>query len=239
MFVQLQNTFASAINKSNSLPKYILVVLNDDLITFLKYDKEGAAGMLGNWLMWLSEQLSELIKTRKEKLPVKAKKDHEPCIYWAMAPTHQNFNARCNIIRKKYNSCLETLFKGNTLIRILKLRDHWNPSDSSMVINDTITKHGLNEYWESVEASFMFNSRKHELFLAKRLLASQPKADTGKESCVEDGRQSTSRTSHLDEIQRFFKRHGDTFHWHNSAAYQRKPQSGNRFFMPKPRQFKY
>ena len=88
MLARLQNTMASAINgsKNGMLPQYFVIVLDDDLVSYLNYKKEGAATMLGTWVEWLAREFSDLVKKRLDQLPIKCKKT-EPFLYWVTAPT--------------------------------------------------------------------------------------------------------------------------------------------------------
>ena len=60
--------------KSSLLPKYVLVVLDDDLISYLDFKREGLATLLGTWVEWLVKKLSEIVKTRLSQLPLKSRK---------------------------------------------------------------------------------------------------------------------------------------------------------------------
>ena len=112
MLVRLQNTFAQAINKSAVLPKYILVILDDDLITYLDYPSTtGALQLLGKWVEWLIQQFCDLLQKKLELLPQRAKRD--VCTYWSTVPTHHNFGFARNELRKKLNWCIESTMKGS------------------------------------------------------------------------------------------------------------------------------
>ena len=75
MLARLQNTMASAINASNvgMLPKYFVVVLDDDLITHLDYKEDGVGTMLGTWVEWISIEFQKLVDDRLKMLPQKCK----------------------------------------------------------------------------------------------------------------------------------------------------------------------
>ena len=65
MLARLQNTFASALNQSKKsmLPKYVVIVLDNDLITYLNFNKEGAATLMVLGLNgWLSNLKSCLLQ---------------------------------------------------------------------------------------------------------------------------------------------------------------------------------
>ena len=73
MLSRLQTTMATAINKCKDhlLPKYIIVVLDDDLISFLDFKHDGAATLLGSWIDWIATEFQSLIDQKKSFLPAK------------------------------------------------------------------------------------------------------------------------------------------------------------------------
>ena len=219
-------------NKNPLLPKYVLVVLDDDLITYMNYKGTGVAVLLGEWVTWLVKTFQELIEKRKEQLPNKSKKENMPCMYWCAAPTHVNFSSERNTLRKKYNQCVETVMKldASKNMRLIRLKDRWNSMDSSLVVRDKMTDHGLNIYWEAIDASFKFNMTKHELFLVKRLVSNQPNDQVNNEVHQEDAKPVFRHRK--DEMQVFFNLHQrDNYHWHRTDSYQKKGK--NRFLLPK------
>ena len=167
MLVRLLNTFITTENKYKTLPRYIVLILDDDLIMFLDYKGAGVAQLLGHWLNWLVEQFSEAIHIWKDKLPVKSKDDNEPCIYWCLTPLHANFNIQRNELRKMYNFTLELLLTGHSDMRVIKIKI-WSFNEGHLVKGDKITESGMFAYWRAVDEAFVFNANHHELFLAKK-----------------------------------------------------------------------
>ena len=50
MILGIYNTVASALNNNDFLPKYILIVLDDDLITYLRFQGPGFTQIMGSWM---------------------------------------------------------------------------------------------------------------------------------------------------------------------------------------------
>ena len=174
ILIRLQNTFASAINKNISLPNYMLIVMDYDLIEAMDFQDPGMSGLMGEWLSWLTKALTLLIDACKHQLPVKAKKLDQPCVYWVLAPLHSGFSQKVNDCRKKINFCLESMLKGRSDMCVIKFKDKWDFYDRTLVNMDKITECGLYSYWEAVDAAFHFNVKCHELFLAKSKCAIKP-----------------------------------------------------------------
>ena len=118
---RLQITLATALNKKIHLPNYIVVVLDDDLIQYLKYKNFGVSTMYGTWIEWLANEFDCLVNKRKLQLPDKAKNDeHDPQFYWMALPLHQGFNEVDYNMRCKFNLCLESVMKTYSNMRIIK-----------------------------------------------------------------------------------------------------------------------
>ena len=243
---------ASAINKNTSLPKYVLIVFDDDLLDYLNYKEQGMSALLSQWLSWLVREFKSLLNSRLKQLSDRAKKPTEPCVYWTLLPLHIGFPDKINEARRKYNFCLETILKGRSDMRVVKLKN-WEFGDKILVQQGKITETGLYHYWQAVDAALKFNVHRHELYLAKtKVMANKEsvtknlngKSNLGcKESPSEDAdvrRRVEKSHTHIhqkhdsfgspNEVNQFFRRHRETedrFHW-------RKPQStNNRFLLPR------
>ena len=169
MLVRIQNTFASSLNKCKYLPKYMVVVPDDDLITYLGCKNEdGIATLLGRWMEWLVDEIQELIKKKKSLLPAKACRDSYPFIYWVAAPLHHYFSKDRNALRVKFNLSMDSVVRAQKNMRIVTMKEFWEPKNSALVINDRMTETGLYFYWKAVDATVQFNIQCREAYLLKR-----------------------------------------------------------------------
>ena len=187
MLQRIRNSLVTALNqeKSGVFPKFIIVVLDDDLITFLDFKHEGVATLLGSWVSWLVKEFDEIIKTRNGQLPLKLKK-YNPFFYWVTAPTHSGFSKARNNLRVKFNLSLESVIRSHSEnMRVIKLKEGWNTADNLLVTGDRMTETGLSAYWNAIDASFHFNSVKRDLFVAKKLVqrvtTDHNKVDSGRD----------------------------------------------------------
>ena len=235
MLVRIQNTFVNAVNKNHSLPKYIIVILEDDLISFMNYSGKGMSELMGNCLTWLDKKFKEGIDKRKSQLPDKAKHPDQPCVYWVLPPLHSGFSITCHKIRTNYSKCLETLLKGRRDMRVIKLKAEWQYTNRSMVFMQKITENGLYAYWHAIDKAFEFNALRHELFLAKILCDKTYRQKSSNEARSEDTKTIEHNvTFREDEVLKFFKKRkqNNRFHWKPTTH-----NPGNRFLLPRPRQF--
>ena len=186
----------------------MVFVLEDDLISFLNCKvADGVATIYGTWIEWLVKEVNAAINTRLEQLPLKSKKVI-PFIYWVAAPLHSFFSKQCNNLRVKYNLSLESVIKGQNNMRVIKMKDHWNPKDSKLVVHDRITELGLTNYWAAVNASIQFNIERRETYVAKQVWSSKhlQQASTATAS------QKMSKHVNQDPMWTFFRRHNYVEH---------------------------
>ena len=228
MISRIRNSFAAAVSqqKSGLLPKYVIVVLDDDLITFMNFAIEGLATLLGTWVEWLVSELKSIVNDRLDQVPPRCKKV-VPFFYWVTAPTHSYFSKERNAVWVKFNLSLESVIRthGRDSMRMVKFKEHWDTKDSLLVVNDRMTETGLSAYWRAIDTTFKFNSSCREAFVAKKGSLLNPVDLTDTNLPEQDPRSGenpgTTVTSYHkewrgnllhkqnDPIQSFFRRHRD------------------------------
>ena len=234
MLARIQNSVANAINKNKHLPSFLVIILDDDIITYTDYMNLGVSEIFGKLLGWLVKEIDQLITTRKKQLLEKSKCEDELFIYWSIAPTHYYFAKECNELRAKFNLVLQSVVHQYDNMRVIKMKDYWKADNPNLVnkVNGKITDEGMHAYWKAVDAAFKFNYHKREHFLAKKKVALISGDGTSTSSDL-----SVGKPQKKDDIQRFFDRrrqqdHQDRFHWHNDYVREdRRP----RFLLPRAR----
>ena len=116
ILARLQNTMVSAINSTNKadgglLPKYFLVVLDNNFIAYLDYTRDGLATLLGNLVSWIAKEFDVLIRRHLKDLPQKSSRGLDPFFYWVTAPIHSYFSKERNQLRIKFNLSLESVIQ--------------------------------------------------------------------------------------------------------------------------------
>ena len=102
MLGRIQNAVASSLNaspKSSRLPQYIIMVLDDDLITYLDCNHAGVTTLLGTWIQWIVDEINMLLEARIKQLPDRCNK--QVFVYWVSAPMHSDFTKDRNNLRMK------------------------------------------------------------------------------------------------------------------------------------------
>ena len=168
---RILNTFISAINNVGVLPRFIIFVLDTEIMKFLDYSGYGVSTLYGNLLESLIKKVNDAVTKTKNLLPSKAVKDAYPQIYWTHAVSHVQFGPEENELRRKYNLCLVSIVKLYPNMRVIKLRN-WNFFDTNLVqVNKTLSPIGNAAFWQALDNAMKFNVEKKEEYLARALIA--------------------------------------------------------------------
>ena len=143
------------------LPKLIVLVPDDDIITSLPYDADNNKPLVEQYeyiLNSLMTMIDRIIATYKDWLPAKAKRELVPHILWIAPPTHKFFSDSNNEKRAKFTNAMAnvvTLHQNTSMLRLVKCWDH---NDSNLFLEQQYryTNEGLKVNWRSVDAAIRF-----------------------------------------------------------------------------------
>ena len=221
---RLLNTLAQAINERKKLPRYVVVILDNDLIKFLDYAEFGIASIFREGLEFLMEQFQQMFTDKKDLLPAKAVIPNFPCIYWVTAPRHKYF--KDNPSHTKFNQALESVVKLLPNMRLVKMKEIWNYDNRNLVDPPAgcIIFEGLSLYWSSVDAAVKFNIDKHEMF-------HQRHGNTD----ANVSNNTSKKNQQMDKMHDFFRRNKqqDKYHWTRPATdnqFKKLPNPYNKKF---------
>ena len=74
LLIRLSTSLQKAVQDAVKLPKYLIVVLEDDLMRFAQYTGSGTPTIYGNLIESVVKDILATVKEQKDQLPVKAKK---------------------------------------------------------------------------------------------------------------------------------------------------------------------
>ena len=152
---RLRNLIMAAIKIKELLPKYIIIIIENDLIRCVKYRKPGIFDIFGRILRWLADEFHQAVMDWKSALPSRAKRNLYPQIFWTALPYHQNFKTTC-INRHKFNQCLDTVANMHNEMKMLRIRRIWSNADSSVTPAEVITLEGVERYWRGIDEAIEF-----------------------------------------------------------------------------------
>ena len=195
MLLRLEKVLMKGITTRVRLSKFLVIVLDDNFVKFGKFEGSGIAGIIGDYLDSLIQNIQCLLKERKQQLPSSAKKDEQPVIYWVAAPHHKNFLD--NGLRTKFNLCLESIVKTQSNMRVIKLKEIWEFDNCDAIQPEGVfTIEGAQHYWGAVDVAVRFNAGKWEEWLIRCKFMELQKKQEGNRSTGFRGRP-----------------HFDKFHW--------------------------
>ena len=154
---RLLNNLITAINEHGSLPKLIVMVLDDDMIRRIRLE-DFAETQIKEITEWLVREVAKAVTIYKDFLPNKAKKFLLPHILWIGPPTHMNFGSNNNRKREIQNRALQNVVKQNANMSILQMIKFWEHTDSNLFVFDNyrFTSEGLKKYWLSIDSAVRF-----------------------------------------------------------------------------------
>ena len=221
---RILNTFISAINAKSVLPRFVVFVIDKEIMEFVEYGGFGVSTLYGTILESLIKKVHATVEKVKSKLPAKAIKQDQPHIYWTPAITHQGFQDM--ELRNKYNLCLHSIVKLYPNMRVIKLKNYWDFNDNNLILpNGQISAMGKGSIWKSIDDALKFNIEKKEEFAARQLITEiKLKYDMANQRRLAEKRQEDQEE---DPVQVFFHRQKQReHHWNNTAT-------GNRFLLPR------
>ena len=105
----IHSAFATALNKADYLPTYVVVVLDTDLLEALDFKSTSFSELVGPWLEWLAGQFLQLLQQKKNFLPNKCLRPIDTLFYWSVTPQHRHFDKLENGMRDRFNACLNSM----------------------------------------------------------------------------------------------------------------------------------
>ena len=155
--VRVHNALVTGMQRTATLPKMIVVVLEDDIIRHLNHNDYGATEMFGKVISYLELQLQNSILDLKALMPRKAKRVGCPHIVWIAPSIHQRYEN--NNLRKKFGNELETQLRGKPYTSVLRLRQVWDPNNNAFVTTGDLSSLGQHKLWDSIDRSIAFADR--------------------------------------------------------------------------------
>ena len=172
--VKIVNCFIEALNRFHTLPRFIVVVPDQDIIKAIDFYNFSISKIIQRSLEWMVRQFDRIIVDRKEKLlQVRpgAVVSLEPKIIWVKMLDRPGAS-RVMSLRAKFNAILEeTLFKAR-FSYIMKIQLEASHFDRNNFLYPT----GITAYWREFDGNMKkFNQQQIENFLKPEPVISMPK----------------------------------------------------------------
>ena len=170
------NSLIAALMRKGEIPKYLIIILEDDLIEYLNYNDYGVTEMLGKLVDYMARNIKNIFCDFKAHLPTKAKRVGWPHIVWLAPTTNNGFNN--NTLRKKLSNEIHGVVSQIAGMTCLKLRQVWNIDDFSLTANGKISAKGLQKMWQATDRTIRYADWKtkeaehHQIQTARGLIPS-------------------------------------------------------------------
>ena len=160
----MRNKSVSALEDKGKPPKYIILVLDDDILNLFKdlhEPEEVISKCINKMLNWLMAKYEKILDMIRKYLLEKAKKDGYPYFIWIEAPVHNNINN--NELHEIFNTALNSTCKLHNNITSLALKKIWDPQNKSLYLlrECRYTNDGLHFYWEAVDKTVEYADTIH------------------------------------------------------------------------------
>ena len=212
---RLRNSLVNACMEQCLLPKYIVTVLDDDVIsTYFANEIYGMSHNMGKMVHWLMDEYHKIVEAQKDYLPSKAKKQGFPNFIWISPPTHRGF--KNNSLREKFGKILEKIGLLHDNVAVLQLKKVWDPNNFSLYLEceGRFTTEGLRSYWEAVDKAVCYA----DTMYFKKSIRKKPGSST-----------SQKETNHIPAVKskvvRPYHTEYDRYHWKKDHAQGRRHHS--------------
>ena len=161
VIARIHNTIVSTMMRRATLPKLIVIPIENDIIKFCNYNDFGVSEMYGKVMDYLSSEIKKSIEHFKDKhMPTKAKRHSWPQIIWIMPTCHDNYPD--NTLRRKFGAELGAVIHRKDGSIALKLKQVWNEKNPQLVNEDNgmITPTGVKLFWIALDRTVKFADQK-------------------------------------------------------------------------------
>ena len=93
---RFRNNFVGAVTDQPVLPKFVVIVPDNDIMKYVWYHKDDVQDGYVRLLKWLMLQYNCMVASVKEDLPTKAKKANEPIFIWIEPLQHDRIRSKEN-----------------------------------------------------------------------------------------------------------------------------------------------
>ena len=123
---RFRNALITAMNTAEYSPTYVLMVIEDDIISNLRIDKDITVTekllykVYNKLSKWLVRETFRAMESFLDLLPQRARRNNDPVIIWILPTTHKNY--KNNWEREIFSKCLASAGKGKRNMLFLELR---------------------------------------------------------------------------------------------------------------------
>ena len=163
------NGFVNKFNEEKRLPKWVIILLEDDIIEAIPYKQFGITETYGHVIDYMMSCMKKMVQKIRDELPLKASKFLYPHFVWVEPTLHTN---QQNItLRTKFIRSLHVVAQMHNNVIALPLRYPWNPNYTQLFtwLGQKTTPEGHSTMWSALDSIMKFADtklmRNHGLYL--------------------------------------------------------------------------
>ena len=163
------NSLTTSFNNKQYLPKWIVIIVENDVINGLPYHQSGCSEIYGQIIEYMMSKFTSTVATIQRNYPPKAMKFTWPHFLW-IEPSI-NTNHQDTTLRMKFIRSLHAVSMSHNNMLVLPLKQGWDTNNPEYFLwhQQRITPKGLRALWSAIDNTIRFADtklmRNHGLFL--------------------------------------------------------------------------
>ena len=146
-----------------TIPKWIVVVVEDDVLSSINYTEFGVSGAYGTLIEYLMKGIDNIIKEYmgSSSLPHKVTKYNRPHVLWVEPTLHSKYLN--NPLRIKFIRSLHIASMNNNRMVVLPIKQNWNESEPSYVEKNNpnrLSQYGILNYCRALDSTVKYAETK-------------------------------------------------------------------------------
>ena len=153
---RLRNCVVNCYNATQKIPKWIVIIVENDLIKFLKYTEYAVTDAYEAVLNWIFDELKEVRDEIRKRLPFKTKKNGWPYYLWIEPTMHKSYSDL--VQRRAFLESLRKVSSGHNESITLPLQQGWddNNEDLFMERERRYSTLSVRTFWTALDKTVMF-----------------------------------------------------------------------------------
>ena len=149
---RIMNGLVNGMKEYVRLPKYLIVILDDELITHINHFDTGFRVMSGGLINWMANNIIRAIEFRKKdllRIRVGAVSVGDPKVIWTKLMSHNKGYDRVMTVKTKYNNTLDDILSqksGHLIMDFAKAMEH----PGLYTEKNSLTQDGRIQYWSEL-----------------------------------------------------------------------------------------
>ena len=151
MVSRVINQMHKAITDEKLFPKWVVIVLDDDLIRYINEEGKNLTESMEKLINYIMIEHNKYVAAQKDYLLKKSKRPGIPGIIWIEAPNHMSFPN--NEERDQFNKALATIAPLHKNVHALQLKKIWEETNTNLYLEEQrrFTAQGWRRYWSAVD----------------------------------------------------------------------------------------